>query len=319
MRGFHKTDAGRRRAPGRRAALLLAVTAWLGGCVTPPVSTTEKLQPKPEPVAVVILVSDALAAYRQVADALGARLERVRVYALDGDRDKAQQVIAQLRQSPAVPVVAIGPLAARLASQLSDRPIVFCLDFMPDDRRPAEAGMRGVHTMPPALKQLEAWKMLDPRLERVVLITGSGNGEFTREASAAGRRLGVQVNYIEVQSDRELLYAAKHMLSDAQGLWLAPDNRVLSSQVLREVLAYSIREGKQTLVFNPQLLDLGGLVSVEGDPDDIAARVLEQLRATRDVPRMLPLQRAVIRINMEVANQLGLAVPVAMQGGLYVY
>lgn len=295
------------------APFLLAAIAWLGGCATPtpPVST-------PEPVPVAILVSDRLAVYQQVADALGARLDRVRVYALDGDEDKARRVIAQLRAHPGNPVVAIGSLATRVAPRLSDRPIVFCLDFTPVDRRSAGAGMRGVHATPPAFKQLQAWKMLDPRLRDVTLITGFGKNEFAREARAAGRRLEMEVDHIEVQSDRELLYAVKHMASGAQGLWLAPDNRVLSSRVLREVLAHSVRYGRQTLVFSPQLLDLGALISVEGDPEDIAERVLEQLRAA-DSPHMLPLRRVRTRINMEIAEQLGLAVPVAMQGGLYVF
>lgn len=313
QRKFKKAVAAQR---GARLSVSIFLLAWLGGCATPPV-TPPVSAPEPVPV-VAILVSDQLAVYQQVADALGARLDRARVYALDGDEDRARRVVAQLRADRADPVVAIGSLATRMAPQLSDRSIVFCLDFTPVDRRAVGAGVRGVHAMPPAFKQLQAWKMLDPRLQDVTLITGFDKSEFAREARAAGRQLEIDVDHVEVQSDRELLYAVKYKASGAQGLWLAPDSRVLSSRVLREVLAHSVRHGRQTLVFSPQLLDLGALISVDGDPEDIAERVLEHLRAA-DSPRMLSLRRARTRINMEVAEQLGLAVPPALQGGLYVF
>jgi len=102
-------------------------------------------------------------------------------------------------------------------------------------------------------------------------------------------------------------------------VWLVPDNRVLSSGVLREALAYMLRQGKQTLVFNSQLLNYGGLISVEADPQDVAERVLEQLRAPRSMPREAPLRRARTVINTEIAKQLGLVIPPAMEGGLYVF
>lgn len=268
---------------------------------------------------VAVVVSDRVSAYQRVVDALGTRLNHVAVFAVDGDARKAHTIIAKLREQPDVPIIAIGSLAARAAAAVSDRPVVFCQDFDLDYRRPAGT-MYGVRASPPAMKQLQAWKKLDPRLRYVVLISGTGLGEFVREARAAARESGVRLEHIEVQSDRELLYAAKRLEANVQGLWFAPDNRVLSAEVLREVLAHSVRQGKQALVFSSQLLGYGALVSVESDPEDVAERALEQLAAAdrAGAPRVLPVSRVRVEINAEVAVQLGLTVPRAMQG-VYVF
>lgn len=290
---------------------LLALFA-LAGCTTVSISISKPAKTR-APVA--ILVSDRLGMYAQVADALGARLIHKRTYELDGNERKARGVVADLDASA---VIAIGSLAARVAPRASEQPVVYCLDFTP----PAgalSANMRGVQAVPPPFKQLQAWKMLDPMLHRVTLITGRGKEAFVRKAQAAARRLDIELDHLNVQSDRELLYAVKRIGLNVQGLWLAPDNRVLSAEVLREVLAYALRQGKQTLVFNSQLLRYGGLISVEADPQDVVERVLEQLRTPGAMPRVVPLQRARVVINTKIAEQLGLVVPPAMEDGSYVF
>lgn len=290
-------------------SLALVTALLISGCAT--------FQSDSTPVA--ILVSDRVSAYQQVADALSARLGHGRVYALDGDQRKAQAVVAKLREDGNMAVIAIGPLATRLAMKSSLRPLVYCQDFKVDEAGAAQGRARGVATTPTAEKQLRAWKMLDPRLRRVTMIGGRGMTGFVREATASARQLGIRLDYIEVQSDRELLYAAKRIEPDIQGLWFTPDSHVLSADVLREALAYNIRQGRQTLVFSAQLLDLGALLSVEGDPQEIAERAVDQLQAARAEPGIAPLRRAKASINMAVAGQLGLAVPAAMRSGVYVF
>lgn len=306
---YHRWGDAGRRVFVIHFIFLVVITGFLASCATFDAGST--------PVA--ILVSDRLAAYQQVADALRARLPRARIYELDGDPRRARAVMARLRAGEAVAVVAVGSLATRVAIKASERPIVFCQDFNPEDIRAARVAVRGVRAMPAALKQLQAWKTLDPRLKRVTMISGAGMGEFAREAAAGARQLGISLQHVEVQSDRELLYAAKRTDADVQGLWFTPDNRVLSTEVLREVLAYNVRQGKQTLVFSARLLGLGALLSVEGDPHDVAARVIEQLHPAGGAPVLAPLQRARASINIEVAKQLGLVVPPPMQAGTYVF
>lgn len=312
----------RRCSPGCATAFRFSIpstlvlsAALLAGC-----STGSGLFADRATAGAVILVSDQLGPHQQVAEALGARLAQAPIYSLDGDPRKAQRVATALRADDDVLVIAIGSLAARAAGKLPHRAVVFCQSFPPEDERLAQRGIRGVRAVPPALKQLQAWKRLDPRLRRVALFTGPAMRELAGEAIAAGRQVGIVVDHIEIRSDRELRYSVKRLDADVQGLWLAPDNRVLSTEVLRETLAYSMRRGMQTLVFSSQLLGWGGLLSVEADPDDIAERVLEQARgAVAEAARVVPLRRVRATVNAEVAAQLGLSVPAEMRGGRYVF
>jgi ABC-type uncharacterized transport system substrate-binding protein len=301
----------------RLGVLNLLASVVLAGCATAPIPV---LKPAPTTAPVAILVSDKAAMYAQVADALGTRLAPAHTYELNGDERKARDVLADLHATDTRSVVAIGSLATRAAAQLSGSAVVYCLDFARSGTPSVRsANMRGVQAVPPPFKQLTAWKMLDPSLRRVTLITGRGKESLARQARAAAQRLHIELDHLDVQSDRELLYAVKHLGPDVRGVWLAPDSRVLSAEVLREVLAYALRQGKQTLVFSSQLLRYGGLLSVEADPQDVAERVLAQLRAPQGAPRVAPLERARAVVNSEVARQLGLAVPPTMEDGLNVF
>lgn len=289
-------------------ASLVLLVVMLAGCAG---------IPRTAPPA--ILVSERIEAYQDVVNALAMRLPGASVFHLEGDSRKARSAIDNLRQSSS-PVIAIGALATRAALGLRNRRVVFCQDFSSKRISPASGAVRGVGVMPPAHKQLQAWKMIDPQLRRVTLLSGTGMEEFARSAQAAANALGIELDHVEIQSDRELSYVVKRFAPDVQGVWFAPDNRVLSVAALRETLAHNLRYGRQSLVFSPQLLGFGGMISVESVPEDIADRVLEQLRADASAgPAVAPLQRARTRVNVKVATQLGLSVPAAMQGAFYVF
>jgi hypothetical protein len=91
---------------------------------------------------------------------------------------------------------------------------------------------------------------------------------------------------------------------------------VLSREVIRDVMAHSVREGKQVAVFSHQLLALGGLVSAESGYADIAEQVLERLKqAHKDTGAPItPLTKATIRINTVMARRLNLTLPGTLRG-----
>ena len=308
------------------AVVLLTLFALLQGCATPrapvpaPAPEAEPTRvPAPPPPPLAVLVSDDVAMYQEVAQALGAQRTPMRVHALHGDERKAEAAAAELQQAQPRGIVAIGSLATRAASRLAGQRVVFCLDFTPESERAQRPGLRGVRAYPPAAVQLQAWKQLDPRLKRVVLVSGEAESVLVREARAAAEELGIDLEHVQVQSDRELLYVVKRLRPDVQGIWFPPDSRVISAAAMREALAHSLRQGMQTLVFSSQLLQYGALLSVEADPRDVAERVLEQLGAGDDVPTVLPLRTGRAAVNPRIARQLGLVVPVELQGGSHVF
>jgi ABC-type uncharacterized transport system substrate-binding protein len=298
---FHRTH---------RAAWLLFLLAVMviAGCSTVP--------PKPVP-GIAILMSDQSPAFVGVQREIEKRYsQRIENYYL-GSGETANSAVQNKIQSSDIPlVVSIGLPAARVARGLSGKRVVFCQVFNYEDTDLVTSWMKGVAATPPVNEQFRVWKQLSPRLKRVGVITGKSLRGLMEEAQAAARENGLELIHIEVRSDKETLYAYKQMVPKIQGLWLVPDNRVLSREVIRDVMAHSVRAGKQVAVFSHQLLALGGLVSAESGYADIAEQVLERLKqAHKDTGAPIaPLARATIRINTVMARRLNLTLPRTLRG-----
>jgi ABC-type uncharacterized transport system substrate-binding protein len=298
---FHRTH---------RAAWLLFLLAVMGiaGCST--------AQPKPAP-GIAILISDRSPAFVGVQREIEKRYsQRIENHYLGSGETENSAVQKKIQSSDIPLVVSIGLPAARMARGLSGKRVVFCQVFNYEDTDLVTPWMKGVAAMPPVNEQFRVWKQLSPRLKKVGVITGKNLSGLMEEARAAARENGLELIHVEARSDKETLYAYKQLVPKIQGLWLVPDNRVLSREVIRDVMAHSVRAGKQVAVFSHQLLALGGLLSAESSYADIAEQVLERVKLMHrntDVP-VIPLTKATIRINTVMAKRLNLALPKTLRG-----
>jgi ABC-type uncharacterized transport system substrate-binding protein len=146
------------------------------------------------------------------------------------------------------------------------------------------------------------------------VISGPGFDEVMQTAKIAARFQGFRLHHETVNSDKEYQYAYKKMSTKVQGYWLLPDNRVLSENILRDIMTYSVRNSKQVAVFSEELLKLGGLFSVQSNYRDIAQQVLERLEQAqfKDAipgPDIVYLEKLELRINSVMAKHLDIAVP----------
>lgn len=217
-------------------------------------------------------------------------------------------VNTRVRQSRAQLIAAIGLPAALVARALPDKQVVFCQVFNYREHKLIGATMKGVDALPPAQQHFDAWHALSPQLKRVAMVTGPGLDSLLASARRAAASNQMSVSHWAVNSDLEALYAFKRLGPDIQGLWLVPDNRILSAKLLRDVLALADRQGIQVLVSNPQLLRLGAWLSAESDPADIAQQVVSRLRAAAahgalvPGPAMVPLTKVKVQIATRTAT-----------------
>lgn len=284
----------------------------------PPAATVTAPKPPPPPPApapvtppppVTILISMDIPAYTQVAAHLARALgERAMRHVLDGDTARMLTAAAD------GPIVAIGLEAALLARDLqrADRPVVFCQVFNHVEHNLVARHMRGVALLPSFRKTFSTWRALAPALREVAVFTGPGFEGVMAPAQAAAQAFGIVLQHHSVQSDKEFLYRYKEAGHRIDGLWLVPDNRILSRDAIREAMSYSVRNGKQVAVFNEQLLPLGGLFSVTAAPEEVAAKVLRRLDDPAGQPAVVGLEEAVIRVNPVIARRLNLSVPEAL-------
>jgi len=312
--GLGQIGALRDQRRWRQILMWLAAGALLGGCVGSPVRA-----PVPSN-AIAVLVSDRSSAFTGVEREIKKRYpHRVETYNLDG-RDSLSADVREKIGSPELPVVvAIGLPAARAAQNLAGKKVIFCQVFNYENGNLVTPSMKGVAATPPVRELFRIWKTLSPKLRKVGVISGVNLGDLVDQARAAAAENRIDLVHVEVRTDRETLYAFKRLAPKIQGLWLVPDNRVLSLDVIRDMMAYGMREGKQMAVFSHQLLDLGGLVSAESSYGDIAEQVLARVKQAQEyagVPGepVVPLSKADIRINKVMAERLNLPIAPGLRG-----
>ena len=269
--------------------------------------------PSPRRQEVVVLFEAGTSNYAAVAAEIAGLLpaDRYRVSQL-AIGDEAASIEAFRTKS--VAVVAVGLKAVETArAQLPGKPIVFCQVFAYEEVLAGGGRIWGVHSVPPLALQLKNWKAVDPTLQTVALILSEAPAQLAAEAVRAAATIAADVRFETSSSDRETLYLFKRLASEVDGLWLFPDNRVLSPDVLRELLSYASSHGVGVLTLNEALLQWGALLSASSTPADVAQTVRSVLGRvvagrTQNLPAMTPLSVVELRINQGIATTLGLPI-----------
>lgn len=315
------TEVAPLTTPFSKAVLLLSIL--IGGCaspaVAPPASTTVAALSHR---ALIILESGASPAFAGVAVEIARRWRGPKqVFRLNGDEKHDRKIQNDILHSDISLIAAIGLEASVLAQDMLSKKVVFCQTFNYEDRNLIRPGMAGVSPLPPAREQFRVWKALDPKLKSIAVVTGPRLSSLMTDVRAAARAAHVTIQYREVKSDLEAVFVTTQLLRMTDGVWLLPDNRILSRRSLQEIIAIGHREGKQVAVFGAQLLALGALLSVEAEQADIAAQTVAQLievqKTTSTGPVIAPLTRLDFRVNAIVARQLNLRIPPSFKGKIY--
>ena len=266
------------------------------------------------PPPIVLLVSETIPAYEQVAIEL-KRLEPSRTTIIHlGTRAAERKQLSTLLKKPEYQqFVAIGLGAAKEAKNLAGKEdeVVFCQVFNYLDYDLISPQMKGVGALPGTAEMFSTWNKLSPGLKSVGVITGPGLEEVIKAAASEAAKYGIRLQHKVVTTDKEMLFEYKQMASNLQGLWLLPDNRVLSGGIIKELMSFSVRNTKQVAVFSDAILGLGGLISVTTRPEEIASRVAERLDAAykgKGVPgpELVLLEGGEIKVNSIVAKRYNL-------------
>ena len=269
--------------------------------------------PPPPPARVGILMSDDLPIFLSAAEQIKRQLadQPVTVHNLDGDTANSTRIIDEMNEAKPDRLIAIGLLAAQLGTQLDDIPMVFCYVFNYEEHDLLSTSANGVNLLPPFEMQLEAWKTLSPDLNRVGVIIGPMQEALIDEIQQAADSKEIELLARTVNSDQEALYSFQRITPEIEGLWLVPDNRILSPRVVGEIMSYARNHRIQVVVFGRRMLEMGALMAVTTIDEDVAAQVvarLDQLDIDGQFrePAMAPLTEMHVDINPTVARELGL-------------
>lgn len=301
-------EATNKPSSRQRASALAFVCALLGACATQPLPPESAVDGKPavpaevsqpeivvvtppaditlpepappaEPPTVSVVLTNRSPAFDSVATALNDYFEDMTVYDLDDKSLPPVLAFRLINDSPTDVVVAIGLRAARSSIAMSAVPVVFAQVFNHQDHSLLGEKSRGIAAVAPMESQLAAWKDAEPELASVGLIIGPGHDALLEEAELAAARHGVTLITSIATSDQEALYNFKRMSRNIDGFWLLPDNRILSTRVLTEIVDRAESRGVSVLVPSPGMLSLGATISVSTVANDIAAKIHDVIQA----------------------------------------
>jgi len=286
----------------RKGALVL-VAMLFAGCGTlqqplpPPVEEPIEIiveeppvveaQPLPEPEvpepplplpSVSIILTNSQPAYADVARQLTQHFDNYEIYDLSKDDRPPVTILRVINDSNPGAVIAIGLRAARSSVAMSDHPVVFSQVFNYEHHELLQKNSRGVAALPPVDAQIAAWKEVDPSVKRIGLIIGEGHEELVAAAELAAQRHDIDLVVQIARSDQETLYFFRRMIRDVDGLWLLPDNRILSSRVLQQMLTEAKQRRFPVSVPSESMLSLGAMISMTTQASDIAETIADVVR-----------------------------------------
>ncbi len=176
----------------------------------------------------------------------------------------------------------------------------------------------GLSTLAPELsgKRLELLKEVIPKLSRVAFFGNSnapGNPQVLKETEVAAGAFGLQIQYLEVQTPKEI-EPAFQAASKGRAQALLVFRNPLTAIHHARIAELAVKSRLPTMYADKEFVEAGGLMSYGADYNFMYRRVATYvdkiLKGTKpaDLPVEQPTKFELI-INLKTAKQIGLTIP----------
>jgi putative ABC transport system substrate-binding protein len=244
----------------------------------------------------------------------------------EGKRDRLPALATELVHLKVDVIVTAGPLVTRAAKEATSTiPIVMAQDpdpvgngFVASLARPG-GNITGLSRLAPELsgKQLELLKEIVPKLSRVAVFgtsTRPGNAQTLREVELAAGAFGVQLQYLDILSPKDIETAFQAAVRErADGaLWFVTGS--IGNPHRKKIADLAVSSRLPVIYFSREYVEAGGLVSYGVNEVDLYRRaatyVDKILKGTKpaDLPVEQPTKFELV-INLKTAEQIGVTMP----------
>jgi putative tryptophan/tyrosine transport system substrate-binding protein len=283
------------------------------------IATTMLLTSTVQAADVAILKSGDVPAWRPAIDALRRAAPAHTIVELDfkNDRAEGERLLAGLAGRSLI-VVAMGPLAAKLAHELKpEAPLVFCMIANPEAEGLAVApGIAGVSFETPIRNQLAAFRQIYPKTAKLgVIYTEAESGKLIQDAIKSAPLMRIILVPHAVTSEAEIAPALRDMLNgeDAvDALWVPPDTLLQRDEPRRVLLAETQKQGKPVFASSSSLVEEGALASdgpqyasIGEQAASLVNRLASGEKTTIDLLAPLPE----LWVNEKIAKKLKIELP----------
>ena len=241
----------------------------------------------------------------------------------EGRRERFDEIAAEFVRLKVDVIVTVGSAVPAVTKATSTIPIVFAIAVDPVGTgmvaslaRPGGnvTGLTNQATELPS-KRIELLRQLFPDLHRLAVIANvsyAGALQEVREVQAVARKVGIDVDILEIRRSEDIAPAFDTFKGGAQALYVCPDALVNANHTRINTLALGAR--LPTIHGLRDLLDGGGLISYGAKSTDLFRRagdlVDKILRGSKpsDIPVEQPTAFELV-INLTTAKALGLTIP----------
>jgi putative tryptophan/tyrosine transport system substrate-binding protein len=244
----------------------------------------------------------------------------------EGKSDRLPALATELVHLKVDVIVTAGPLVTRAAKEATSTiPIVMAQDpdpvgngFVASLARPG-GNITGLSRLAPELtgKQLELLKEIVPKLSRVAVIgtsTRPGNAQTLREVELAAGAFGVQLQYLDILSPKDIEAAFQAAVRERVdgALWFVTGS--IGNPHRKKIADLAVSSRLPVIYFQRVDVEAGGLMFYgvnEVDLDRRAATYVDKIlkgRKPADLPVEQPTKFEFI-INLKTAKQMGLTIP----------
>ena len=247
-----------------------------------------------------------------------------------GKPDRVSEFAAELVRLNVDVIVSAGPTPTRFAKHATKTiPIVMAQDgdpvgngFVISLARPG-GNITGLSRLTPELsgKQLELLKEIIPKLSRVAVFGSSsqpGNGQVLTEIQLAAKTLGVEIQYSDVLSPKDIeagFRTARNGRADAV-LWLVAG--LIGTSQRKKVVDLAVKSQLPAIYTGRGYVEAGGLMTYGASLNDLDRRaatyVDKILKGAKpaDLPVEQPTKFELV-INLKSEKALGITIPQSMR------
>lgn len=219
--------------------------------------------------------------------------------------------------APAAPVIiAVGQTALAAAKKHAPEvPTIFCM-VLGMNRAGITANVTGVPLEPDPEVVLQRLARLAPRVRRVGFLHDPASSDLLAQyAERAASAAKLELVPITVSAPGQVVSAVAQKAGQIDALWVAPNPRLISKEVVGGLIATSLEKKLPLVGFLTAFTDGGALMALQadyGDNGDQAGKLaLEVLAKPADKRKPVPAPvflSGALSINLKTATELGLDV-----------
>jgi len=190
--------------------------------------------------------------------------------------DSLDKRISNIQSTNPKLILTVGSPATRIiADRIKDRPIIFSAVLNPETSgfvktlNSPGGNITGASLDIPADIQFKYFKRVIKGLNKIGVLYTAETENLIPPAKALAQALGLELQAIKINSEKEIPAALDNLNRTVQGFWSVADANIFTPSSTRFIILNTLRTGKPFMGFSKNMVESGALFALDYDYKDI--------------------------------------------------